>query len=514
MAGFSLTVIWRENGCYLFDSHSRYINGFPSPIGTSVLLKFGSVYEVQEYIREVYFAQASNMSQYYQIQYLNAVPPPVEVRHFILETLGRKRQRETSIGKRTQLMPSAHATIREQSHKRQQKRRCKLSEFEKNDITLKNTLYQKSGRKKYSTEKAVAKFKEEVKKGPFYICVVCNRTLYTRTVQMFEKNKYQVETCSVFDYMVRSADGKQYICIICHKKSLKGTVPAQTVCNNLQIFELSSRFRDLRKLEKIIIAKQLLFKKVTIMPKAQCPKIKGAICNVPVNADDICKVLPGGMDNNGVVQLCLKKKLNFKSHVLFEAVRPKVVHGVLDFFKKNNARYYDIDINLGNIPKNWVNTIETNEDQNIPDCHIQKTKVINRDHITFIDDNQPLKIFDFSLKDDSAEKDNVEEESNPLDDYWIPSSETAYVADVQYDLRDDAGLVIAPGENKMPLPIISDENCELLAHAYLFLTGKFGYTYKRGISLSSSKYFNQRLLNYSQKFASDSDCIFFAQSVM
>ena len=131
--------------------------------------------------------------------------------------------------------------------------------------------------------------------------------------------------------MVCSADGKQYICITCHKKLLKETVPAQAVCNNLQIFELPSSFRDLRKFEKIIIAKRLLFKKVTIMPKGQCPKIKGGICNVPINADDICKVLPRGMDNNGVVQLCLKKRLNFKSHVLFEAVRPKVVHGILDF---------------------------------------------------------------------------------------------------------------------------------------------------------------------------------------
>ena len=50
-------------------------------------------------------------------------------------------------------MPSACSTIREQSHNRQQKRRCKLSEFENNDITLKNILYQKSKRKKYSTEK-------------------------------------------------------------------------------------------------------------------------------------------------------------------------------------------------------------------------------------------------------------------------------------------------------------------------------------------------------------------------
>ena len=79
---------------------------------------------------------------------------------------------------------------------------------EKNDITLKNTLYQKSKRKTYSTKKAVAKFKEEVKRGPFYICVACNRTWYKQTVQIFEKNTYQVETSSVFDYMVCSTDGK------------------------------------------------------------------------------------------------------------------------------------------------------------------------------------------------------------------------------------------------------------------------------------------------------------------
>ena len=94
--------------------------------------------------------------------------------------------------------------------------------------------------------------------------------------------------------MICNADGKQYICITCHKKLLKGTVPAQAVCNNLQIIELPSRFRDLRKLEENIIAKRLLLKKVTIMPKVQCPKIKGATCNVPINSDDICKVLPTG----------------------------------------------------------------------------------------------------------------------------------------------------------------------------------------------------------------------------
>ena len=230
------------------------------------------------------------------------------------------------------------------------------------------------------------------------------------------------------------------------------------------------------------------------MPKDQRPKIKGAICNVSINADNICMVLPRGMDNNGIVQVCLKKKLDFKSHVLFEAVRPTVVHGVLDFLKKNNPLYYDNDINLDNIPRKWVNTIESNEDENISEFNTPNDSIINIDHITFIDDNQPSKIRDLNIDDEiSGEKDNIEEEYNLVDDYPMPCSETAYVEGVQYALRDDPGIAIAPGEDKTPLPIVSDKNSEVLAHPYLFPTGKFGYTFQRDNYLSPCKYFNQRL---------------------
>ena len=122
-------VIWGEYACYLFDSHSRDINGFPSPIGTSVLLKFGSVYEVKKYIREVHFIEECNLSQYYQIWHLQAASPPAEVRNLLLEVLRRTRQKAISIANNAQSVPSTRVTKRGQSQKRQQKRRRNLSEF-------------------------------------------------------------------------------------------------------------------------------------------------------------------------------------------------------------------------------------------------------------------------------------------------------------------------------------------------------------------------------------------------
>ena len=66
----------------------------------------------------------------------------------------------------------------------------------------------------------------------------------------------------------------------------------------------------------------------------------------------------------------------------------------------------------------------------------------------------------------------------------------------------------------MPLPIICDKDCEMLAHPHLFPTGVFGYTYEWEVKLSPCRYFNQRFLNYTQKFSSDSDYIFHAQSLL
>ena len=43
----------------------------------------------------------------------------------------------------------------------------------------------------------------------------------------------------------------------------------------------------LNRLETVLISKRILFKNNSIMPKGQQPKIKGAICNIPVRADAV-----------------------------------------------------------------------------------------------------------------------------------------------------------------------------------------------------------------------------------
>ena len=82
---------------------------------------------------------------------------------------------------------------------------------------------------------------------------------------------------------------------------------------------------------------------------------------------------------------------------------------------------------------------------------------------------------------------------------------------VPHEITDE-GLIIAPGEGRKTASFIRDKQCEELAFPHLFPNGKFGFHVDRDIKLTPTRYFNQRLLNYSQKFASDTNYIFFAHA--
>ena len=52
-----------------------------------------------------------------------------------------------------------------------------------------------------------------------------------------------------------------------------------------------------------------------MMPKGQSPKLKGSICNVPIDTANVANTLPQGADNNGIVMIKLKRKLVYRGHV-------------------------------------------------------------------------------------------------------------------------------------------------------------------------------------------------------
>ena len=143
-----------------------------------------------------------------------------------------------------------------------------------------------------------------------------------------------------------------YICQTCDvtiKK--KNKIPCQAVYNNLAVDDVPPELANLEKLEQILVSQRIVFQKNVVMPKGQQRKIRGAICNVPVSCEETCRVLPRPPDSSGIIMLKLKRKLQFRGHVYFQAVRPEVVLHALQWLKRNNELYENVVINLHNIDR-------------------------------------------------------------------------------------------------------------------------------------------------------------------
>ena len=127
------------------------------------------------------------------------------------------------------------------------------------------------------------------------------------------------------DYMPAATfDNRLYICLTCHKSVSKGKIPCPAVCNKLEVEAAPKVLQDLRRLERVPMSRRILFKKIAIMyGKGEFSKIKGNICNFPIETETACNVLQRPINNNELITVILKRHLRYREHVCFEPVRPE-----------------------------------------------------------------------------------------------------------------------------------------------------------------------------------------------
>ncbi|XP_068758167.1 uncharacterized protein [Montipora capricornis] len=329
---------------------------------------------------------------------------------------------------------------------------------------------------------------------------------------LLKENKYSVHHLFT---EIKSFDDKQYICRTCHAKVSKGQKPCQAVCNKLEVDETPPELSVLEKLEQILIAQRIVFEKIVVMPKGQQRKIKGAICNVPVECDQTCRTLPRPPERSGIILLKLKRKMEFRGHVYFQAVRPQLILNALIWLKMNNPLYDNICIDMNKIDRHL--TVLQQNDVSLEDS------ILNNDN-----HSSGSGISDDSLSNNkNSRKDSTfadEENDDPLNEFRAPTSETCLqsvipdypVSVEQNDVSSQGNEVyaIAPGESKHPVSFMADKQCEELAFPVLFPKGKYGYSVNRKITLSPVKYFNARLLHHSGRFATNPEYLFFAQFII
>ena len=158
----------------------------------------------------------------------------------------------------------------------------------------------------------IQQFKKNLKEDPYHICCVCNRDRYKKSVLKLITSNYPHQ--DIFTKQ-ESYDKEEYICKTCHSEMIRGKVPCQAVVNNLDIDDIPTELNSLKKLQQILIAQRIVCEKIVVMPKGQQKKIKGAICNAPVECDQTCSILPWPPESSGII--LQKFKRNCSSEDMF-----------------------------------------------------------------------------------------------------------------------------------------------------------------------------------------------------
>ena len=96
---------------------------------------------------------------------------------------------------------------------------------------------------------------------------------------------------------------------------------------------------------------------------------------------------------------------------------------------------------------------------------------------------------------ETAEEQDVLDET--LAKFKAVSDEATTISEIRSATDIKKAFIVAPGKGKNPRTLLGDQFSKERAHPHLFSTGKVGYKAEREIQISPSKYFNQRLLNYS-----------------
>ena len=144
---------------------------------------------------------------------------------------------------------------------------------------------------------------------------------------------------------MKTFDEKFYICKICQKNLYKNEIPCQAVCNKMDLDPMPDELKDLKKLEKVLILKRTLFKKIATMSnKGDSFKIKGSILNVPIETANICNLLPRSAVSNKLIVGKLKRDPKYRDHVYFKPACPRIFYQTLTYLKSDNKLYEDISI--------------------------------------------------------------------------------------------------------------------------------------------------------------------------
>ncbi|XP_062597817.1 uncharacterized protein LOC134259232 [Saccostrea cucullata] len=262
-----------------------------------------------------------------------------------------------------------------------------------------------------------------------------------------------------------------WICFTCHRKVVSGNIPAEAAANKMALEDIPKELENLNSLERHLIALHIPFIRIKALPHGGQRNVHGPVVCVPSDMQKTAN-LPLKEGEDLLLRVKLKRKLSYKGYIEYQFVNPKHIFAALDYLKRNNQWYENVKID-----SNW------DADNEIKEGHVKDIDEVAIDDT--VDEHQHIAI-DTCLQ--------------PVD-----------IAQEVLDHYFDDVYNIAPGEGKNPVRMLQEPGNEAKSFPYHFPSGKFSWNDDRTTRITLSRYFNNRLMNADDRFAKDSNYIFFSQ---
>ena len=366
-------------------------------------------------------------------------------------------------------------------------------------------------------------FKTKVSQGPVYACSCCHRHLFKDQVQTCKEEVYEKKNRTVAEN-AKACISKKYlhvchdkclddcsrselwICKTCHRKLINNNIPHEASMNSLELENIPDELNVLNSLEQHLIALHIPFMKVVSLPQGGQNAVHGPVVCVPSQIKKTT-CLPRREDLDLILRVKLKRKMVYKGYYEYQFVNTNHIFAALEYLKKNNKWYSSVSVNL----KDKYTEIAIENDENSPQYEIEHQLKETPD---IVGSNKNFRNITSTKHDSEIDKKTKRQEDKDNEECGVQYDTCLQPTDIGQEVLDhyfDEIYNLAPAEGMNPVKLLQEQGNEAKCFPVLFPSGRNTFDEKRGLQLTLARYFNIRLMNADNRFAKDTNYIFYCQ---
>ena len=144
-------------------------------------------------------------------------------------------------------------------------------------------------------------FQKDIQEGLCYICLCCHRLFFKSSVVGFNlnllKTKLDAKENGLFIACIKEPipesfykNDKVYLCKSCNNYLKQSRKPPLRYYNGLECDNIPEELK-LSDLENTLIAKNIIFQKIFLLPKSRWRAVKDRAVNVPITDNDLLRTV-------------------------------------------------------------------------------------------------------------------------------------------------------------------------------------------------------------------------------